>query len=384
MSETTKQAPEQAEEPRPICQSCGKKMAKKGDFCPHCGQKSGGGIEPFAKLLARFWKNATHLDNKFLKMSWQLFVPAQVTLAWASGRSKRYPHPVQFFFVVMFFFLLFLKHFAGEMQTVGTQKNDDLMISLAKKPSGDAQKMDLFQALQRHVEEKNMWRVFDSLPPDLRTPVARQAVDSVFGKIFPKNTEFLRRLKETSNGLNPLDSLPISAITYQIIVATEDVVNLTPDEIIERYNIRHFWDKILVRQGIKTLKDPLGLVNHYVGSLAWAVLFHITVMAFVMWLLYWREGRYYVEHFVFLLHRHSGTFLAASILLAAQWLLGMPVYFWTFWFLWFLFSLPFALKRYYKQSWGWTLIKYTAIEVAGLAIFTLSFTLSLLAVFSIF
>ena len=384
MSETTKQTLEQAEETRPICQSCGKKMAKKGDFCPHCGQKVGGGIEPFTKLLIRFWKNATHLDNKFLKMGWQLFVPAKVTLSWASGRSKRYPHPVQFFFVVMFFFLLFLKQFASEMQTVGTQKNDDLTINLAKKPSGGAQKVDFFQALQRHVEEKKMWRMFDSLPPTLRTPEARQALDSVMRQTSPQSAELLRRLKETSKDLNPLDSIPISAITYQIMVATEDVVNLTPDQIIEQYNIQHFWDKILVRQGIKTLKDPLGLINHYVGSLAWAILFHMAIMAFVMWLLYWRQGRYYVEHFVFLLHRHSGTFLAASILLAAQWFWGMPTYFWTFWGVWFLFSLPVALKRYYNQGWGWTLAKYMAIETLGMAVFVVSFTLSILAVFSIF
>jgi hypothetical protein len=48
-----------------LCRNCGKKMAKKGNFCPHCGQKNMDGIEPFRKLLNRFWKSATHLDNHY-------------------------------------------------------------------------------------------------------------------------------------------------------------------------------------------------------------------------------------------------------------------------------------------------------------------------------
>lgn len=39
-------------------------------------------------------------------MMWRLLIPARVSLDYFAGKIKQYPHPFQFFFVVMFFFLL--------------------------------------------------------------------------------------------------------------------------------------------------------------------------------------------------------------------------------------------------------------------------------------
>ena len=48
-----------AEEPRELCANCGKKMAKKGKFCPHCGQKRFEGRVPLKELTSKFLYKAT-------------------------------------------------------------------------------------------------------------------------------------------------------------------------------------------------------------------------------------------------------------------------------------------------------------------------------------
>ncbi len=101
-----KEASVVSKRPRRHCKNCGEKLSKRGNFCPSCSQRDFDGRVRMRDLLAKFFSNITHLDNKFVKMCWQLFIPARVTIEYFQGKIKRYPHPVQFFFIVMFFFLL--------------------------------------------------------------------------------------------------------------------------------------------------------------------------------------------------------------------------------------------------------------------------------------
>lgn len=66
--------------------------------------------------------------------------------------------------------------------------------------------------------------------------------------------------------------------------------------------------------------------------------------------------RWYVEHFVFVLHLHSLGFLLATLALLVRdaWVtraLG----------LWLLLSLLLAMRRVYAQSWPWTGLKYALL-----------------------
>lgn len=377
-------------EERALCRNCGKKMAKKGKFCPHCGQKNIDGLEPFGKLLTRFWKSATHLDNKFVKMCWQLFVPARVTLAWAQGKMRQYPHPVQFFFVVMFFFLFVLSKVVNELQLSSTRNAGEVMVGVETAKPYKGREIGVFEALQRYIQERELRTAFDSMVEDTK---ARVALDSALRRTNGPVAGILKDLIEAeqvtdSMGMGAghlLDTLPFSFINRRINVATKDIVNLSPENLIEKYHIEHWIDRVLIKQGIKSIVDPVGIIRRYVGGLAWTILAHIALMSFFMSALYWFQKRYYVEHFVFLLHRHSGNFLLCVLLiLTIGWGLGQPALAWFLWLLYLIFSLPPALKRYYQQSWGWTLFKWFWIEMVGLMTFALIFAGSIILAFLIF
>ena len=106
-------------------------------------------------------------------------------------------------------------------------------------------------------------------------------------------------------------------------------------------------------------------------------------MSLVLTLLYWKQKHYYVEHFLFLLNEHTSMFL---LLMFAFWLNAVwPLQaLWALPIIWLVFSPLLAMRRYYGQGWGITILKASAFSVAYLMGFALLFTASMLMVFMFF
>jgi Protein of unknown function (DUF3667) len=358
---------------RALCRNCGKKMAKKGNFCPHCGQKNTDGVEPFRKLLARFWKSATHLDNKFVTMCWQLFVPAMVTKAWAAGRTKQYPHPVQFFFIAAFFFLLaagaHLKNW-GFMITRNAEGEARIHFGPANYTDSAAVHGNFYKSLERYVHKRALRMAYDSLPAAQKSPAAQSALDSVLWNTsnrFDETVDYIMR-----NGFKN-DTMVGQVWGQKVTLDVKDIVRYEPQEVVDMYKIDNLWTKLFTIQGIKALKDPVALVRHFIGSLAWTILSYIAFMSALMTLLYWKKGHYFVEHFVFLLHRYSAVMLVFAVLLGLKLYTDEADWLMLGGFAWAVLVLPFALKRYYQQSWWMTLLKTFLLWAIGIFAMVLLF-----------
>lgn len=333
------------------------------------------GIEPFRKLLNRFWKSATHLDNKFVTMCWQLFVPAKVTLAWAAGRMKQYPHPVQFFFIAAFFFLLAA---GGHLKNMGfmikrkSPNDTNIHFGFFDRKDSTTMRGDFFKSLERYVHKQELRRVYDSLPPAQKSLAAQSALDSVLwhsSNGFDETVEYIMR-----NGIKN-DTLVGTVFDQKVTLDVKDLVQYEPNEIVRMYKIEDLRAKLTVVQAIKALKYPVGLMQHFIGSLAWTILSYITVMSALMTLLYWQKGHFFVEHFVFLLHRYSAILLVFAVLLGLKLITDEADWLILGGYVWAIFVLPIALKRYYQQSWWMTILKTFILWIVGfLAIVTL-FTL---------
>lgn len=381
---------------KPKCLNCGSKMPRKATFCPHCGQRNNQGKVSMKELLRRFWSNFSHLDSKFVKMCWQLLIPGKVTVEYFAGRQKRYPHPVQFFFVIMFFFLLLYSKLSNNSSSGlnMTGNNKEFTIGTKTVKKGDQEikinNINFFESLQHYVLGRELRRAVDSLPVEWRTATTRKAVDSVVTLVngpWEQQVILLQSMGQDS-GASPgsIDTIPLNFVDRQIKISIDDLVNLTPDQIIEQYSIHSWLDRILIKQGIKSLKDSSSLIRTYTGSFGWTVLILIAVMSFVLYLLYWRRKRYYVEHFVFLMHQNSGAFLLLSIgilvgkipVFEDQPLLPLLL------IIWIAIALLIAMKRFYRQSWPKTILKWVIYSLLYIVSFCLIFIMSLLTVFLIF
>ncbi|MBC8027276.1 MAG: DUF3667 domain-containing protein [Steroidobacteraceae bacterium] len=130
-----------------------------------------------------------------------------------------------------------------------------------------------------------------------------------------------------------------------------------------------------------TQGDGRDLGRNFLHNLPRAMFVFLPVLAFVMWLLYWKPRRYYVEHLLFLVHNHAFVFLGFSILL----LLGRIPYVgdwigwgWALGLLYMLWYLYRAQRVVYAQTRGLTVAKYTFLLFTYVATGLMMFLLTLL------
>lgn len=365
------------ETPKPACTNCDKKMPRKGEFCPHCGQKRFDGRVSMADLIGRFLRNLIHLDSKFVKMVWHLFIPGKVTEEYFKGRIKRYPHPVQFFFVVMFFFLLCMNHLytkqnkgvlkfsVNSQDTTAVATREDTLANILNEKG-------IEWAFSRYATGLELADKYQALPDSLHSDTAQKAIKRISEEYLSILSGSLSRVPDAAD--IKVDSMPFSMGTYQIKVATQDVVQLTADELLAKYQITRWQDRLLIKQGLKTLRDTKGLMRSYIGSLTWTILALTGFLAGILWLLWRRRRSYYVEHFIFLLHYVSAALLAATLLLALHsWVFAVPGGWYGIFFIWAGIALFLAMRRFYGGSMIGVLVRQIVFSMAGLLGFIVFF-----------
>ncbi|MCK6695839.1 MAG: hypothetical protein L6Q97_27500, partial [Thermoanaerobaculia bacterium] len=278
--------------------------------------------------------------------------------------QKRYPPPVQFLFVVMFFFLFIFNHLVG---TDGVQYRANQSGARVEERK---EKINFYEAGRQYAEVKRMWQAFDSLPPDYRTPQARQALDSVIRRTFGDATTRMSRALEMSDSTDraSLDSITINLGVRSMRIASLDIFQLEADSIIKKYRVESWIDKASVRQGIKAMKTPEALVRTYMGSMVWTILVLVAVLSLLLGLLY----------------QHTALFLTLTVLICINHFLPFPLWLWIMLLLCLAASPFLAMKRYYGQNFWQTAWKWLLFSLVYLAGFLVLFTMGILVVFFFF
>lgn len=373
------------------CRNCEKSLSEGDKFCPHCGQRDFGGRLRMRDILGKMFSSFTHLDNKFFTMTWHLLIPARVTINYFKGQISRYPHPFQFFFIVMFFFLMmFGKHFGAQsFDILGGNLLFGKEEETAKVGAVHVSASKLYEALHRCMVAREYRIAGESLPASWLTDTTLLALDSIHNKASKPWEEatqmLLQELEDTpDSSINFLDTLYILNHFNSIKIATIDVVTLDPDTIIQRYGYHDFLDKLIIRQGVKSIRDQHSFITKYLGSFAWAVLLQIACMALLLRLLFRRKGRYYAEHFVFLVHQQSGAFLLLTLALAIHDFIFPLRFVLLLIFAWIGVFRMIGLQRYFGGTWWKNILKWIVFMAFNYVFLMLFFVLTLMAVFVIF
>lgn len=355
--ENTEQPP--AAEERAYCPNCDRRLPKKVVFCPKCGQKQVVGRIKMSDMLLRLWNTTFHLENRFLRMVWHLLLPGKVTDEYFKGRIKRYPHPIQFFLLCVFFLLLFLSRKTGQgfniIQIFGQQNTERL-----------AGKLEMSDRIRQNI---------DSLPPPLRTAQTKTAVDSLL-RISMRDADFVNDTFHTKDIM--LFGSPLSghAIPYR------ELIECTPDSVLKKYPIEQTLNRVVFRQFIKAARDSQGVSKFWLGMMAWIILSLIVVMALWLKMLYIRRNRYVVEHFVLLLHHHSGFIFLTTVIGFGRQLLHYSKNWVLLAVCWLLLGWWWAMWRFYGQSKRKTTLKWFIFWVlyffSLLILFLISLAISVL------
>ena len=353
-------------------------------------------------LLGRLWNNTFHLEGKFIRTAWQLFIPGKVTVEFFKGKQDRYPHPIRMFAIVMFLFLFVLNTFvkqrdSGGPEPIFTETNEDskdwenpdssaleeVPIVVEKEDTAvNPLGISKYDRMKHNAVVHDFREDYNQMPAAWKTPETRNTVDSLL-KLY-----ILRYKLNNGADLDSMENFGWDTISFGMFksmrFATLDIVRYDPEEIIKRYKIESWVDKQIVRQTIKSYKTPDAFLHAATGSMTWAILALVALMSGVLGLLYIRQKRYYVEHFIFLLHFHTGAML---LLLVA--LLGKLAGIWGAGMVGFAAFLPlpgtyFALLRFYGQSGLKTFVKWVLYCFFYFVSFLLLFVAGMIAVFAFY
>ncbi len=345
--------PEDQEKPiqKPRCPNCEKKMPLKSAFCPKCGQRNTDGKVSMRDLMVRLWNTTFHLESRFVRMVWHLFIPAKVTLEYFKGRQKRYPHPIQFFLIVMFFWLLVVNVILDKSEA-------DANENMAKRGGTPEEKKGKIQLYSEVLGR------YDTLPQVLKSKLDPEAFDTL---MKPFALKFDKKFGHDSTTFSGFPGIGIYHFDKR------DVASMPTDIILKNYGVTGRYKQWAVAQHLKSLRGSSGVfIRFFIRSLSWNILLLTGIMSFVLMMLYRKQRRFFVEHFVLLLHLHTGLVFISifqMMFLAFDYeysgfTIFVPV-------LWYLVSSLFTMQRYYQQSWKITIWKWLVFHILGFCSFAL-------------
>ncbi len=148
-------------------------------------------------------------------------------------------------------------------------------------------------------------------------------------------------------------------------------------KLVEKYEIKGFWNQLLVKQGIHFAHDQTGYVRQLMNNIPLMLLAMMPFLALFMKLLYVRENWFYVEHFVLNFHHHAFAFLLMTILFILPKNGPLEILFFPV-IIAILIFLYLTMKRYYGQGYGKTFLKFVAFNVFYLFSFLIVLLITLI------
>lgn len=350
------------------CLNCNARVF--GPFCHVCGQQNRVTGESAWGILVHFFNDITHFEGKFItSLRYLILRPGFLSSEYIRGRRSRYMNPVRMYiFSSAFFFLIFFILFNPRNLTLELEQRNDPVLSAA--------------ALLRDTALSRTTNAADSQLVDVSThrllDFARPVADS------------LRQQRISKNSLD-------FNIFFDQNTAVE-IKNVQNDDSLQRINSQHGWiERFLIRK-IVELRQKYGyqpallvevLIDKYIHSFPQILFVSLPLFALVLWLLFIRHPILYPQHLIFSIHYFIFVFLWLLLFLGLlQASSFLPSLLWsllrTGWWIIFFLYLYKAMRHFYGQSRGRTLLKYSLLlvltSVLNILIFAIFFSFTFLKV----
>lgn len=313
------------------CLNCGTTVA--GRYCPDCGQENVEPKESAWHLIVHFFNDVTHFDGKFFtSIKYLLTKPGFLTEEYAKGRRASYLNPIRMYlFISAVFFLLLMSVFKNDNEIVHLDETDQ------KSDTGVARR-----AL---------------------TKVA-QGLDSL-DKALEDDEDNKVNMQLGSENI----SITKKSDWYETVQEYDSTQRALPqaerDNFIERYFTRK-----AVAASEYSQKNPEEMKHqiwaNYYHSLPYMFFISLPLIALLFRLFYIRRKEfYYVSHGIFTIHIYCFAFIVFLFMktfgLFGNWGNIASFVLWV----WALIYLYKAMRRFYKQGWFKTFVKFVLVFSIG-------------------
>ena len=332
------------------CRNCNSSLPDNAIYCPTCSQKNTTGKISAWIVIKEFFANHFNLESKTPRTVAHLFIPGKLTKEYFKGRHKSYIHPMQLFFVlgIILFTILGL----GEKLKIADINLNQQQYKIDKQKAVFIQELDsLKKVYKKQFNDPRSSAALDSLSESMAIPEKTKA-DSIPMMFF-----FGRQIKRK-------DGTIITGISIT------DIATMTPQKVVEKYQVDRPLDKLMFQQVVKMLKNGNSFNQFLLAHVIWAIMLAIPFLALFMKLLYWQKNKFFVEHLIFGFHIHAFFFIILTLIalignISPQWLISILIF--------IIFAYFFqAMRNVYQQNIGISLLKFLFILIAYSFIFALS------------
>lgn len=326
------------------CLNCGSHV--EGRYCQNCGQENLPPQESVWHFITHFFNDVTHFDGKFFKtLKYLILKPGYLTRQYMLGKRASYLNPIRMYLFTSFlFFLIFYSFY---------------------KPGFDTQPTFQDAALENinHLSGSQ----FDSA-----TAVLNHGKPMTHEEFVKYKDSVLRELK-----------FSFSNDEYQTTQQYDSAVKTmqkTPSWLSRKFNRK----LIEIQQKYKQNQNGFfnALWTDVIHQFPKMLFISLPLAALLLQLLYWRRKQfYYVIHGVFSIHFYIFVFIAILVQMGIIGLKNQTGWDWLLYLntvitLLIFFYLYKAMRNFYGQKRGKTILKYL--------LFVISFFIVLLLTFSIF
>jgi len=331
------------------CRNCGAPVL--GVYCGQCGQAIETHRRSVLHLISEALEHIVSFDSRVLRTVRALFLaPGELSLAFHQGRTQRYVPAVRlYFFVSLIFFLtLSATHtaiFQMEWAPVTVRYFGDGNGKVLKEKNGETEVLRGVKADKNGVVSKDIGWDGDAV--------------SLLGTKADGHPV-------TGLDLQPHFFAPVSSADPKRSAVARSILDKNYEEIMvdpagqQRVKL---WLGRDPKRILETLASNPAAINGPLMEWIPRVLFLLLpAFALLLTVFYWRQkaGFYFVDHLVFSLNVFSFGF--ATILLGiglARFIDGGNAVFITI--LVIFIHILLAMKRFYRQGWGWTVAKFALV-----------------------
>jgi hypothetical protein len=322
------------------CRNCGNPAP--GTFCPECGQRKVDIRVSLRDVLDDVLEDQLLLNPAAPRTVAALLLhPGHLTNEYISGRIVRYVAPFRLYLVasVVFFLVIsFIGLRALDRTSLGGDTPDTMNV--------DSLRAELLQR-RADLEATDTLRLGPTARALLRQALASNvAALAVLSDTAQVASGTYADVSRVARGQTPIGAGERQPWAQEL---TFDSWNPFLRRAMERKleQVAH----MPPQQAVRTIvSDMLGYAPH-------AMFVLLPIFAFLLKLIYLRQGRYYPEHFVFALHVHAFFFLTFCIIALLPWgridaMLGI----------WMVLYMWLAMKRVYAQGWVRTTVKWAVLS----------------------
>lgn len=397
------------------CPNCDHKLESHYDFCPSCGQENHDIRVPVGHIGYEFVEGITHFDTKVWNTLKSFFTkPGQITKEYLEGKRARYvPPPRMYIFISVIFFIIIAKYgqkvsrllkenqekekiqIVDNGRTYKLDKEqvmlilsgnrkliDSILISCGNPMAHDTAALrKIFIDSLKIVSERSYLKEKaedDAEKTELFSYGGSSKDDSDSIKHYNRILEYdslYQRTKtmdfayESSVGILGVDWTPneLKEIKNMNSAELDSIIHLKRSQLIaQNKDVEPAWLYKLFMKNFDDIKDFNfdNLFAKSIKSFSFAMFLLMPLIAFITWIFFHSQRKYYVEHLIYSIHIHTVIFIFLSFVL------GINLY-----FPWFVKKNVFiilgiivvyiilSLRRVFNNSWKWTIAKFIFINI---------------------